>query len=135
MTAYHLTNPTTGRVLELEYEQGMLTAIRATPPPSDAERWGQTVYLVAEEKDMARLSDSMGYKLVRIQEACDFGTFWARYPEKKGKIASERAFERLGQAAKAEAIRAIPRYLRSLKPGVAMCYPASYLNGQRWLDV
>lgn len=112
----------------------MLAAIRANPPLGTADRWAHTAYLVAEEKDLQALCSTKGYKLVRIQEACDFPTFWAKYPEKKGKIQAERAFERMGQAAKAEAIRFIPKYLRSLKPGVAVCHPATYLNGQRWLD-
>jgi hypothetical protein len=64
-----------------------------------------------------------------------FERFWLAYPEKVGKEAARKAFEKATKLASSEEIMAgIARYIVAKPPDRAWCNPATWLNQQRWLD-
>lgn len=65
----------------------------------------------------------------------DFDAFWLAFPKHVGKLAAARAYKTARkQASAAELLDGVERYIRT-KPGYAdYCYPATWLNGGRWMD-
>jgi hypothetical protein len=63
-----------------------------------------------------------------------FDAFWNAYGRKEGRKAAVRAWGKLSIAKRAEVMGALPRFL-SQHPEVRFRpHPATFLNGERWLD-
>lgn len=66
-----------------------------------------------------------------------FDRFWKAYPRKVSKGAARKAF---AKASKTESLSlvdllsAVDRYVRMKPPSLDFCHPATWLNGERWLD-
>lgn len=70
-----------------------------------------------------------------FQEVSDisFAYFYKQYPRSVGpKELTEKAFNKLGDVDKMEAILYIPELIRLKGDGTAFPYPASYLNKKYW---
>lgn len=67
--------------------------------------------------------------------ASGFDDWWAAYPNKVGKADARRAFERARRKATlADLIAGLRRYIDHKPPDRPWCNPATWLNGERWLD-
>ena len=68
----------------------------------------------------------------------EFQTFWGLYPKKVAKGAAIRAWQKLNQAERTEAIDALANHLKYWKfkgtDKEFIPYPATWLNQMRWLD-
>ena len=62
-----------------------------------------------------------------------FELFYGPYPLKKAKIDGQRAWDKLSETDKQLAIDAIPKLIAATDPNYYP-YPATFLNGKRWLD-
>jgi uncharacterized protein YdaU (DUF1376 family) len=64
-----------------------------------------------------------------------FDEWWRAYPHKVGKAAAAKSYERaLARASPAELLDGVSRYIANKPPDRAWCNPATWLNGDRWLD-
>ena len=71
----------------------------------------------------------------RVADTQEFSQFWEAYPEKIGKGQARKAFETALASASLEAIMAgVARYKATKPADRAWCHPATFLNGERWLD-
>ncbi|KMQ70225.1 hypothetical protein [Chryseobacterium koreense] len=62
-----------------------------------------------------------------------FANFYKQYPRKVGpKEVTEKAWNKLGNVDKMEAILFIPELVKLKSDGTAFPYPASYLNKKYW---
>lgn len=62
-----------------------------------------------------------------------FDSFYKQYPRKVGpKEVTEKAWNKLGNVDKMEAILFIPELVKLKSDGTAFPYPASYLNKKYW---
>ncbi|MCT2563969.1 hypothetical protein [Chryseobacterium herbae] len=62
-----------------------------------------------------------------------FEAFYKRYPRKVGrKEETQKAFEKLGEVDKMEAILYIEGLIKLKSDGTAFPYPATYLNKKHW---
>lgn len=62
-----------------------------------------------------------------------FNAFYKKYPKKVGrKELTEKAFNKLSEAEKLDAILGIDLLIKLKSDGTAFPYPASYLNGKMW---
>ena len=68
----------------------------------------------------------------------EFQTFWELYPKKVAKGAAIKAWQKLNQAERIEAVEALPNHLKYWKfkgtDKEFIPYPATWLNQMRWLD-
>lgn len=64
-----------------------------------------------------------------------FEAFWAAYPRKTAKGAARKAWPAAeAKAAPGEISAGLKRYIATKPSDIAYCYPATWLNGERWLD-
>lgn len=64
-----------------------------------------------------------------------FDTFWKAYPLRKGRLEAERAWNRLSEKDKKDALADIPAYIAECQQkGISFKYPQGWLNGHRWTD-
>lgn len=64
-----------------------------------------------------------------------FDAWWRVYPHKVAKAAARRAFATaLGKAPVDALIAGVQRYVATKPPDRNWCNPATWLNGERWLD-
>lgn len=64
-----------------------------------------------------------------------FESFWSAYNHKVKKVASEKAWERLGKKDRMAALAGIKPYDGYLgRKGIAKAHPATYLNQRYWED-
>ena len=66
-----------------------------------------------------------------------FEEWWERWPHKIGKLAAEKAFEKVrkrGDVAFDRLVRGIDDYVRTKPPDRNWCNPATWLNQGRWDD-
>lgn len=64
-----------------------------------------------------------------------FEEWWAAYPHKVGKGQARLAYARARKKAAANVLlEGVGKYTRSKPPDIAYCNPATWLNGERWLD-
>lgn len=62
-----------------------------------------------------------------------FDAFYKRYPKKVGRKAdTEKAWNKLNEADRMEAILYIPELIKLKADGTAFPYPATYLNNKYW---
>lgn len=67
--------------------------------------------------------------------AQQFEEWWLAYPLKRDKGHAEKAFAKaLKLAPLPELIAGVRRYIELKPPDREWCYPATWLNGKRWLD-
>lgn len=72
------------------------------------------------------------WKFSEIQDLT-FESFYKEYPSKVGpKEKTKKAYEKLSDAEKMEAILFIPELVKIKKDGTAYPYPATYLNQKYW---
>ena len=72
---------------------------------------------------------------VRTGEENGFEEWWLAYPLKRDKGHAEKAFAKaLKLAPLPELIAGVRRYIELKPPDREWCYPATWLNGKRWLD-
>ena len=68
----------------------------------------------------------------------EFQTFWGLYPKKVAKGAAIKAWQKLSQVERTEAIDALANHLKYWKfkgtDKEFIPYPATWLNQMRWLD-
>jgi hypothetical protein len=65
----------------------------------------------------------------------DFEAFWQAYPHKIGKGQAVKAFKAaIRKVPIAEMLEGIKRYVAHKPTDIAFCNPATWLNGERWLD-
>ena len=68
----------------------------------------------------------------------EFQTFWGLYPKKVAKGAAIKAWQKLNQVERTEAIDALAQHLKYWKfkgtDKEFIPYPATWLNQMRWLD-
>jgi hypothetical protein len=65
-----------------------------------------------------------------------FVLFWDSFPEKKGKGAAKKSFTKALTKTSADVIMAgVERYKLHKPMALAWCYPATWLNQERWNDV
>lgn len=65
----------------------------------------------------------------------NFEEFWRGYPHKVGKGQAHRAFGKaMDKTSLPAMLEAIRTYIANKPPDVAFCNPATWLNGERWLD-
>ena len=68
----------------------------------------------------------------------EFQTFWGLYPKKVAKGAAIKAWQKLNQAERIEAVEALPNHLKYWKfKGTEkefIPFPATWLNQMRYLD-
>lgn len=70
----------------------------------------------------------------RIEDAT-FDLFWAKYPHKVCKGQARKAWAGAIRKANADTImRGLQAYIRDKRPDCPWCNPATFLNGERWLD-
>lgn len=69
-----------------------------------------------------------------ITEIVVFENFWIKYDNKKDKLTAERAWKKLNLAQQTKAIEVIDQFKKSVKQGLSLPYPATYLNGHRFDD-
>lgn len=62
-----------------------------------------------------------------------FSDFWDRYPNKKGRAAAEKTWQRMNNEDRRLAIDALPAYERSVSPQF-LKHGSTYLNQKVWLD-
>ena len=64
-----------------------------------------------------------------------FEDFWIAFPEKRAKAAARKAFARaLKRATVQQIAEGLQRYRDTKPEDVSWCYPATWLNQDRWLD-
>jgi len=83
-------------------------------------------------------------KVERKQESCpspngewatDFDNWWKSYPHKVGKGQAEKAYKVARKKAEvSDLLAGVERYRDQKPDDVKWCYPATWLNGERWLD-
>lgn len=112
------------------------------------ERWHPKDKPVAEQQQQPELfkeeaaSEEDDVPLVEAEEVepYPFVKFWNTFNFKRNKPAAEKAWKKLNNKDRAEAIAKIPNYYAYLEHKRATgfnqnnLYPASYLNGRRWED-
>lgn len=65
----------------------------------------------------------------------DFETWWATYPDKVGKGAARKAFEKaIRIASLQDMLVGVERYRRNKPKDRPWCHPSTWLNQERWLD-
>ncbi|TIW47683.1 MAG: hypothetical protein E5V61_07475 [Mesorhizobium sp.] len=70
-----------------------------------------------------------------VSPAASFETWWKLYPEKIGKGAARKAFERALRSASMETLIAgLQRYIAAKPADRAWCHPSTWLNQERWTD-
>lgn len=71
-----------------------------------------------------------------IELEAEFTVWYRAYPTKIGRGAARKAFVRVRRAgiALAALLDGLERYKQSKPADIAWCYPATWLNQQRWLD-
>jgi len=72
-----------------------------------------------------------------LSVAAAFDEFWQRYPHKMGKGAAHRSFVRIAKSKKvhfSEIMAGLDRYIRDKPQDLNWCYPATWLNQERWCD-
>lgn len=69
------------------------------------------------------------------KELTEFDRWYALYPHKVGKGQARRAFTAARKKASLEVLIAgLEHYIRTKPARIEWCYPATWLNGERWLD-
>lgn len=64
-----------------------------------------------------------------------FDAWWECYPEKVGKGAARKAFQRAIKIATLdEMVEGVRRYRAEKPPDRSWCHPSTWLNQERWLD-
>lgn len=104
--------------------------------PSSSDTREQNITQVVENPSVDRpkaspSADPMG------GIAAKFDRFWSAYPEKVGKAAARRAFERVAKsrAVTFDALMAgLDRYIAGKPPDRSWCHPTTWLNQGRWED-
>lgn len=61
-----------------------------------------------------------------------FEAFYRKYPRRVGKTEAEKAWKKLSEPDKLEAILFIPALIKIKGDGTPFAYPASYLNKKFW---
>lgn len=74
-------------------------------------------------------------KPLRPADAVSFDLWWAQYPHRVAKGQARRAWGRaIKQASFAELLAGVERYKADKPADIPWCNPATWLNGERWLD-
>lgn len=82
--------------------------------------------------DIAQQKGGSPWKFSEVQDL-SFESFYTKYPHKVGpKAKTQKAYEKLSEADKMEAILYIPELIKLKKDGTAYPYPATYLNQKYW---
>lgn len=69
-----------------------------------------------------------------VKRDITFEIFYERYPVKRNKKRAQTTFARLSRADRLKAFNYITYYQKSLKPGVELKYPDTYLRNEPWND-
>jgi hypothetical protein len=73
--------------------------------------------------------------LTNTRAKSDFDEWWELYPHKMQKAAAKKAWEKaVKRASLAELKEGVERYIRDKPPETNWRYPATWLNGDGWLD-
>lgn len=87
------------------------------------------------EKALRGMADKMKARLIQVKQTLTFQDFYEEYGNKVGKQKAANAWKRLSKADQQAAFDYIGRYKHQVSTqGVAMLYPATYLNQKRWQD-
>ena len=74
-----------------------------------------------------------------VRNPCSFYSLWELYPRKVGKATAEKAWDRLGEKDKADALAVLPKHVKRWAVDGTdhkfIPYPSSWISGRRWLDV
>ena len=82
--------------------------------------------------DIASQKRNSPWRFSELQDL-SFEAFYQQYPNKVGlKEKTRKAYEKLSEAEKMEAILFIPELINLKKDGTAYPYPATYLNQKYW---
>lgn len=115
--------------------EGLLVAMQLPEDLTEASQlWLMRNMPICEEdlKHFAKLS-----KMVVSEQITEitFDDFYKQYAVKEARQKAEKSWERLSKAERIKAFKYIP-VLRSKcnLSGIAMPYPATYLNNKRWND-
>lgn len=82
--------------------------------------------------DVKLQKPNSAWKFSEVQDL-SFEAFYSKYPHKVGpKEKTRKAYEKLSEAEKMEAILFIPELVKMKKDGTAYPYPATYLNSKYW---
>lgn len=82
--------------------------------------------------DIAQQKPNSPWRFSEVQDL-SFESFYRQYPNKVGpKEKTRKAYEKLSEADKMEAILYIPELIKLKKDGTAYPYPATYLNQKYW---
>ena len=135
MKTYHLTSTAfTGYVSIVFGDNGLLqsTDMSTATLSEQQQRWFLH-NIPSVEADLQRIiASSDTAKIMEVKQEVTFEDFYRRYGNKVGKKEAQRKWARMSKAEQIKAYNFIPKYLQGLT--VAMMYPASYLNAERWND-
>lgn len=82
--------------------------------------------------DIKNQKPNSAWKFSEVQDL-SFEAFYCKYPHKVGpKEKTKKAYEKLTEAEKMDAILYIDELIKMKKDGTAFPYPATYLNSKYW---
>lgn len=88
-----------------------------------------------ENRDITKDGKKQTTDLVLSARAQPFDEWWALYPHKVAKAEAKRAFEKAVRKVSAQTLAdGVQAYIDRKPPDRPWCNPATWLNGERWLD-
>lgn len=88
------------------------------------------------EEDLTAIPDSLDRrKLVEADWLSNFEAWYEAYPLKKGRGQALKAYKTArGKASQSDLLAGVEAYKRGKPDYADWCHPATWLNGERWLD-
>ena len=121
------------------YNQELLTKLELSGMAKEEQvKWAiRKAENLSSEVEMWKAIENkkLDFEYMEMPRDLRFEMFWQMYAYKKGKIvATQRAWEKLTDAEKIEALLYIPKLKEQKRiDTTAMPYPATYLNGRYWM--
>lgn len=110
------------------------TAMPIQPQPQPQKKRVTLVSPKEGDTSVDRMQSEADFQAKQKSEA-DFREWYLGYPHKVGKAAAKKAYEKARQkVSQQDLIAGCQRYIRSKPADRQWCNPATWLNGERWLD-
>lgn len=120
-----------------QYSANIISLNNAIPKNGKALDKANTKHRAKQIETTGQSNGSIDIQDTNIQSTIipviKFDSFYNEYPLKKAKIDGERAWNKLSETDKQLAIAAIPKLIAATEPKYYP-FPATFLNGKRWLD-
>lgn len=134
VTKYTITGNFSGEIL-LEYDalthQLVTLSVMAD---LDETRLENFLNILPKTAKAAEVLDKAPLKVTKVLADVTFDMFWERYNYKVDKEVARKRWNAMSSTERIKAFNYIQKYKVSLKPGIDVMYPSTYLSKKRWND-